>query len=117
MKITKLLTDEAVLTEIGHRISNHRVELDMSQAGVASEAGVGKRTVERVEGGASTQVSSIIRIFRVLGLMADLDRMIPEATPKPMDLLKQKEKIRVRASQKKKANKQAGKSWQWKEDE
>jgi len=116
MKISKLLSDVAVLAEIGHRISSCRVEFDMTQADVAKKAGMAKRTVERIESGASAQMSSIIRIFRVLGLTENLDRMVPEPGPKPMDLLKQKKKIRVRAS-KVKRKKVAKNSWKWKEDE
>jgi len=116
MKITKLLTDETILAEIGQRISTRRVELNMTQAVVAKKAGMSKRTVERIEGGASGQTLSVIRIFRVLDLMDNLDRMIPEQGPKPMDLLKRKRKIRIRASSRTKKPR-AIKSWKWKEDE
>jgi len=116
MKITNLLTDESILAEIGQRILNRRIELNMTQAAVAKQAGVAKRTVERIESGASGQTLSIIRIFRVLNLMDNMDSMIPEPVPKPMDLLKQKRKIRMRAS---KGMNELGpiKSWKWKEDE
>ncbi len=100
MKITKLLTDETILAEVGQRISTRRVDLNMTQAAVAKKAGMSKRTVERIEGGASGQTLSVIRIFRVLDLMESLDRMIPEQDSRPMDLLKQKRKIRIRASNK-----------------
>ncbi len=116
MRITKLLTDETVLAEIGERISTRRVELNMTQAAVAKKAGMSKRTVERIEGGASGQTLSVIRFFRALDLMGNLDRLIPEQGPKPMDLLKQKREIRIRASATvHKAD--PVKSWKWKEDE
>ena len=115
MKIVEILTDEAILNEIGQRISNRRIELNMTQTALAKEAGVGKRTIERIEAGASSQMLSIIKIFRVLKLMDSLDRMIPELSPKPMDLLKRKRKLRIRPS--KKINKSApATSWKWKED-
>ncbi len=115
MRITNLLTDETILAEIGQRILARRIELNMTQAAVAKKAGMSKRTVERIEGGASGQTLSVIRIFRVLDLMDNLDRMIPEQGPKPMDLLKQKRKIRIRASSKSQESKPI-KSWKWKED-
>jgi transcriptional regulator with XRE-family HTH domain len=77
MKITSILTDEAILAETGQRISNRRVELNMTQAEVAKKAGVSKRTVENIESGASAQMLTMIRIFRVLDLMENLDRLIP----------------------------------------
>ena len=115
MKITELLTDDAILNEFGQRISNRRVELNMTQALVAKKAGVSKRTIERMEDGASSQMLSIIKILRVLKLMDNLDHLVPEPTPKPMDLLKQKRKLRVRAS-KKIRNPDSTTPWKWNED-
>ena len=117
MKITRLLTDGAVLAEIGRRISKRRVELNMTQAEAAREAGVAKRTLERVEAGASAQTLSFVRILRALDLIADLDGLIPEPVPRPMDLLRQKRKLRLRASKKQDDRVQDGNSWRWKEDE
>ena len=98
MKISKLLTDDAILAEIGERIARRRLDLQLTQADVAEQAGVAKRTVERIEAGGSAQMSSMIRILRGLDLLPGLDRMIPEAGPRPMDLLKRKGKVRQRAS-------------------
>lgn len=116
MKITALLTDEAVLQQIGQRISMRRVELNLTQAALAKKAGVSKRTVERIEDGASAQMLSMIKVFRVLELMDRLDSMLPEPQPKPMDLLKQKGKVRVRASAKQPVP-GSSPGWTWKEDE
>ena len=98
MKISKTLADNAILAEIGERITRCRLDLQLTQADASEQAGVAKRTLERIESGASTQMSSMIRILRVLDLLPGLDRMIPEAGPKPMDLLKRKGKVRQRAS-------------------
>ena len=112
MKISTTLTDDAVLTEIGERIMRRRLALQMTQADIAEQAGVGKRTVERIEAGASAQMSSLIRIFRVLNLMPGLDQMIPESTSRPMDLLKRKGKVRQRASKSRQSD-QTDKPWSW----
>lgn len=115
MKISKLLADDAILTEIGGRIARRRLDLQLAQANVAEQAGIAKRTVERIEAGASAQMLSIIRIFRVLDLLQDLDRLIPEAQPRPMDLLKRKGKIRQRASSRRRSD-QTDEPWTWDED-
>jgi len=112
MKISKLLADDAILAEIGERVARRRLDLQLTQADVADQAGVAKRTVERVEGGASAQMSSIIRILRVLDLLPGLDRMIPEAGPRPMNLLKQKGKVRQRASRRRRSDR-SYKPWSW----
>lgn len=112
MKISKLLADDAILAEIGERVARCRLDLQLTQADVAEQAGVAKRTVERIEAGASAQMSSIIRILRVLDGLPGLDRMVPEAGPRPMNLLKQKGKVRQRASRRHRSVR-SNKPWSW----
>lgn len=112
MRISKLLADEAILAEIGKRIARRRLDLQLTQADAAEQAGVAKRTLERIESGASAQMSSMIRILRALDSLPGLDRMIPEAGPRPMDLLKRKGKVRQRAS-KRRTSSQPEKPWSW----
>ncbi len=115
MKISKQLTDATILGEFGNRLARARIDQQLTQAKLANQAGVSKRTVERIEAGASAQMSSCIRIFRVLGLLQGLDLMIPEVGPRPMELLKLKGKVRQRAS--KRRNKlKAGAAWSWDDD-
>ena len=54
MKITPELTDSAVLHELGERLSRRRIDAGLTQAELAHEAGVSKRSVERIEAGEST---------------------------------------------------------------
>lgn len=98
MKIESTLSDDAVLAEVGHRLSRYRIDRGMTQAELADEAGIAKRTLERIEAGEAAHMSNVIRIFRVLGLLEGFDQMIPEPGPRPMDLLKLKGKERKRAS-------------------
>ncbi len=112
MDISKLMTDEAILAEIGDRLARYRIDQQVTQADLAEQAGVSKRTVERVEAGASVQFSTVIRILRILDLLQGLDRMISEPSPRPMDLLKQKGKVRQRASSGNRSDK-SPKKWSW----
>ncbi|MGA1195450.1 MAG: helix-turn-helix domain-containing protein [Candidatus Latescibacterota bacterium] len=98
MRIESYLNDEAVLSEIGQRLTNRRIELGHTQADLAEQAGISKRTVERIEAGKPTQITNIIRILRILGWLENLERLMPETGPSPMDLLKHKGKKRQRAS-------------------
>ena len=114
MKITKLNTDDAILTEIGKRIVKRRLERRLTQAEAAGQAGVAKRTLERIEAGASAQMSSFLRILRVLDLLENLGHAIPEDKPGPMELLKQERRIKRRASKSRRQG-APGKSWTWNE--
>ncbi|PIE74674.1 MAG: transcriptional regulator [Deltaproteobacteria bacterium] len=115
MEISNLITDDAVLTEIGKRIARYRIDQQVTQADLAEQAGVSKRTVERLEAGASVQFSTIIRIMRALNLSRGLDQMIPAPSPRPMALLKQKGKVRQRASSRSRSD-TVPETWSWGED-
>jgi transcriptional regulator with XRE-family HTH domain len=112
MEISGLVTDDAILVEIGARLSRRRLELQLTQAEVAEQAGIAKRTLERIEAGASAQMSSMVRLLRVLDLLAGLDQMIPAAGPGPMALLQDKGRVRQRASSRQREIDTTG-SWSW----
>jgi len=111
----KSMGDDAVLEELGRRLGQRRIALGLTQAKLALEAGVSKRTIERIEAGAATQTLNLIRILRVLGLLPGLGRLIPETGPSPMDLLKLKGKARKRAASRRSANPSGG-GWSWGDD-
>ena len=92
------MTDAAVLAELGERLSRARLNADRSQANLAKEAGVSKRTLERIEAGESTQFVSLIRVLRALGLGDRLDALAPEPRLSPLQQLKLEGKARERAS-------------------
>lgn len=115
MKISNLLTDDAILAEIGERITRRRIELQLTQATLAEQAGVAKRTVERLEAGGSTQTVSMIRVFRVLELLPGLDHLLPDSAPRPIDLLQRKGKVRQRASSPRRST-TPDKPWSWNDD-
>jgi transcriptional regulator with XRE-family HTH domain len=115
MKITAQLTDEGILRELGERLTAARLEYDLTQAVLAKQAGVSKRTVERLESGeVATQLSGFLRVCRALGLVERLDAMILEPTPSPIAQLKLQGRKRKRASGRKTAA-SAPKKWTWNE--
>lgn len=115
MEISSQLADEAILTEIGDRIARSRIDAQLTQAELAEQAGVSKRTVERIEAGGSAQLSNIIRILRVLGRLPSLGHVLPEATPGPIELLKHKGKPRQRASARRHVDSSA-RTWSWNDE-
>ncbi len=99
MQITPHLTTEALIQELGRRLARVRLERDLTQAQLAEEAGVSKRTVERLESGeVATQLSSFLRVCRVLGMLESFVAVLPVSTPSPMAQLKQKGRQRQRAA-------------------
>lgn len=117
MKIDNELSDESILTELGGRLAQRRIARSLSQAALAVEAGVAKRTVERAEAGKSVQLVTLVRLCRVLGLMEGLDQWLPETGLGPMALLKEKlvgkGRHRERSHRTAPAMKPGGKPWTW----
>ncbi|TCD47349.1 helix-turn-helix transcriptional regulator [Chlorobium sp. N1] len=111
MKIEGTLTDEAILGELGGRLAGRRLELQLSQETLAEQAGISKRTVERIESGATTQISSMIRVMRTLGILERLEALVPERRPRPMDLVKLEGKARKRTRSRKTPENR--KNWTW----
>ncbi len=103
MKITLALTDSAVLEELGARLNRQRIEAGLTQVALAEQAGISKRTLERIEAGHGAELVSLIRLLRVLGLADGLDLLVPESSPSPMALLKGRGKQRKRAPRSRKA--------------
>lgn len=113
MKITSSLSNDALLHELGARLTGARLALNLTQAALAEQASVAKRTVERLESGeAATQLSGFIRVCRVLGLLERLDGLVAEPTTSPMTQLKLQGRKRQRASRQKAASPKR-KDWAW----
>ena len=96
MKITTELSDMAVLHEIGERLERRRIDAGLTQAQLAEEAGMSKRTVERIEAGHSTDFVMLLRALRVLKLLAALDQLVPDLPQSPLMLLKGRGRARKR---------------------
>jgi len=113
MKITPQLTDEGILRELGARLTGARLERNLTQAALAEQAGVSKRTVERLESGeVATQLSSFLRVCRALGLVDRFDTLVSESVAGPMAKLKLQGRKRQRASGQKRPSAEP-KKWTW----
>ena len=115
MKITAQLADAAVLRELGARLTRVRLDRNLTQAALAEQAGLSKRTVERLESGqVATQLSGLLRVCRVLGLAERFETLVPEPAASPISLLKLQGRKRQRASSRK-APAGEPKKWSWAE--
>ncbi len=110
-----LLGDAAVLTELGSRIGAARLARDLTQAELAREAGVSKRTLERIEAGQSAQTTSFIRVLRGLGLLDRLELLLPPSRPGPMELLRRSGRTPHRASGRRPVS--DAEPWRWGDEE
>ncbi|MHB1871741.1 MAG: helix-turn-helix transcriptional regulator [Steroidobacteraceae bacterium] len=98
MRISSELTDAAIAQTLGERIARHRIEASLTQAELAERAGIGKRTLERVEAGLGAELVTLIRILRSLNATEGFEKLLPELPASPIEQLKLRGKQRQRVS-------------------
>jgi transcriptional regulator with XRE-family HTH domain len=113
MNIDTHMADDQILLELGERLARVRLEKNLTQSELARQAGVGLRTVQRLETGAvATQLSGFLRVCRALGLAERFEALVPEPVASPIAQLKRYGKQRQRASVQLPPSGTPGK-WQW----
>jgi transcriptional regulator with XRE-family HTH domain len=79
---------------LGTRLAQIRIRRQMTQEELANRAGLGLRTVQRLEmGEASTQLVGFLKVCGALGLSDRLEVLVPEQRESPI------EQLRLAASQ------------------
>ena len=116
MYMDTTITDEGLLKLIGERLARLRLAKNLTQQQLAEQAGLGLRTVQRLElGETATQLSGFIRVCRVLGLVERFDAFIPEQAASPIAQLKLQGRQRRRATGRKTVLREPQKKWTWSE--
>lgn len=98
MEIPSRPSDQAALRTLGQRLARHRLNRNLTQANLAAQAGVSPLTVQRIERGRSSQAANLVRILRALGLLDNLDALVPEPAVSPIQQARMRGRVRQRAS-------------------
>lgn len=116
MHLHDLLTNDAILQELGKRLERHRIARNLTQDQLADQAGIGRATLQRLESGDSVQLSSLVKLLRALALLGALDAAIPEPAERPIaQLERQQRSARTRASGRRggHADETEARPWRW----
>lgn len=113
MKFAATLADGAVLQELGERLAQCRLSRNLSQDALAAEAGISLRTLSRLETGEPSQTVNLLRVLRALGLLENLETLVPPPMISPLQQLKLQGKTRKRASRQGAAVAEPNSTWQW----
>jgi transcriptional regulator with XRE-family HTH domain len=84
MHLVDLHSDDAVLREFGQRLERLRLVRNISQEELGGLAGVSRATVIRVERGESVQMSTMVKLWRALDLLPEIDVAVPERLDSPI---------------------------------
>ncbi|WP_195647289.1 helix-turn-helix transcriptional regulator [Bacteroides ovatus] len=90
------MSDPAILIKLGARIKDTRIRKGITQVELAIAAGVSPLTVANIEKGKSVTTVLFLGVLRVLGLLENLENLIPEAKISPLHLKKIQGKKRYR---------------------
>ncbi len=105
--------DDTLLRDLGDRLTRYRLNKGLTQAALAEQAGVSKRTVEHLEAGDGIQLHSFLRILRHLNLLDNLDRLVPDPGINPLDAVRTQKRQRQRASKPRQKADSAARTWTW----
>lgn len=97
MKITGHESNSLINKELGLRIKNKRIDMDLTQESLAKKAGVSLRTLINIELGKSSNTNMILNVLRALNILSNIDILIPETSIRPYDyfyLNKKRERVR-----------------------
>ena len=112
MKITNLSNEKSILSEIGNRIQQYRVSMNVTQVEFAKKCGISLKTIARIENGDDLKLSNLIKIMNEFNIVDNLDALIPEPQPDYKAMFEEKTTRKRARPDKKKPND----TWVWGED-
>lgn len=90
------MSNPAVLVKIGRRIKEIRIKQSVTQEELAIASGVSTLTIANIEKGKSVSLLLFISVLRSLGLIENLELLVPEIKISPIELKKLQGKTRHR---------------------
>ena len=108
------LTSRALRTELGRRLARLRLARNVTQRALAEDAGIGLRTLGRLEAGQPSSLDSLLRLAIVLGLADGLLNAVPSQEIRPIERMDSGGRERRRARPRKGVSREE--PWSWAED-
>lgn len=106
-----MATSKQVELEIGQRLARLRLARNVTQEALSEKAGVGVRTLRRLEAGEPSTLDTFLRVATALDLEEAILSALPEGEIRPIERVSKKGGERRRASP---ASERAVKStWKW----
>ncbi|MDR2877049.1 MAG: helix-turn-helix domain-containing protein [Chromatiales bacterium] len=93
-------TPQELLGELGERINRLRIGKALTQAELASRAGVSPRALGDLERGKGSSLITYVSVLKALGALSSLDTLAPAPTISPMALLRARQAAPKRAPRK-----------------
>ncbi len=101
---------EDIESMLGNQLETLRLGKNITQAQLAEESGVSRRTITRLENGEGTTLDTFIRVLGALGLTQRLATLLPDPGISPIQRIRSKGHQRKRARPK---SNTAATPWTW----
>ena len=98
------VTSEEWEAELGQHLRALRLRQNIDQLQLSERADVALNAVKRLEAGKGATVTSLVKVLRALGRETWIESLAPQVSVSPLQLLKDKQPLRQRASSSKKVN-------------
>ncbi len=105
LMILDRMSTAAIAEELGNRLKQARLNVDLTQAELASRTGLNRRTILNAEKG-SVQLKNLVAILVSLDMADQLNLFLPVQEISPLQLAKLKGQKRQRASKSRKRKSQ-----------
>ncbi len=106
IEITGYESNVYILREVGDRIKETRLSLNLSREDLSHKAGLSVNTILRIENGENASFENLMGVLRALEILSNINYLVPEVQYNPF------------AKQKKRASKKSinKSTWIWEED-
>jgi len=111
----KRMNCEQIEIRICRKLKAIRLMKNISQVNLATQAGVSRRTISRMENGEGVTLNTFLRVLSALGLESQLENLIPSTKIRPIERVQRKRERKNASSPRKKRKKQpdSPNTWQW----
>ncbi|SMX40471.1 helix-turn-helix domain-containing protein [Maliponia aquimaris] len=108
---------ERVSEELGRRINLWRLSRQIKMADMAEEMGVSRPTLQRLLEGGNTSTETLLRALRALGLIGNLDVLVPDISSSPIARLEGGPPLSERKRVASRQEPKSGEAWVWGDEE
>ncbi|MBT8098740.1 MAG: helix-turn-helix domain-containing protein [Gammaproteobacteria bacterium] len=107
------LTTTGILSVIGQRLKQARLDANLTQQALAEAVGVSLKTVRNAEDGQNISLETLVLLLQGLQRSDELESFLVSTGPSPIELAERHGKRRRRATGKRGADPNAPGGWEW----
>ena len=108
-----IANSEQIEQQLCKKLEAVRLMKNISQANLAKEAGISRRSVSRMDNGKGVSLDTFIRVMQALNLTNELMALIPSSDIRPIERVNRKGPRKNASSPRTGKSQVAEKKWKW----